>query len=105
MVELTATPDAHACPAAPQTGGGGGQIAFASADRVSRRSICQRRWHRLRPCSPNMEDGACQPSWSPDGAQTRVHLLRAGAVEFNEDSYKDASLYVIERGWYCDHNH
>ncbi len=42
-----------------------------------------------------MENGACQPSWSPNGAQLVFISPCLKRGEFYEDSYADASLYMV----------
>jgi Tol biopolymer transport system component len=38
-----------------------------------------------------MPEGACQPSWSPDGAK----LVFTSPCEFKTDSYRESSLHII----------
>lgn len=72
-------------------GGGAGQIAFAS-DRTGAPQIFL---VDLRGESAfqvtNMQGGACQPAWSPDG----LRIAFISPCKGNEDIYKDTSLYVI----------
>jgi Tol biopolymer transport system component len=95
VVEVTATPENTPVPAATQTGGGSGQIAFASSSlglpqiylvNLDTTGLIQ---------LTNLEGGACQPSWSPDGSQI-VFISPCGARgESTDPPYKDASLYVM----------
>jgi Tol biopolymer transport system component len=39
----------------------------------------------------NMPEGACQPSWSPDGAR----LVFISPCRFKTDSYRESSLHII----------
>jgi serine/threonine protein kinase/Tol biopolymer transport system component len=43
----------------------------------------------------DMEQGACQPSWSPDGSQLVFISPCAGRGEFYETIYNESSLYII----------
>jgi len=43
----------------------------------------------------NMEKGACQPSWSPDGQQLVFISPCLGRGEFYETLYNESSLYLI----------
>jgi serine/threonine protein kinase len=72
-------------------GGGRGEIAFASnrlglpqiwvmkADGTAKHQIT------------DMPEGACQPSWSPDGLQ----LVFISPCAFNQETYPGASLFII----------
>lgn len=72
-------------------GGGMGEIAFASnrlglpqiwvmkADGTAKHQIT------------DMPEGACQPSWSPDGLQ----LVFISPCAFNQETYPGASLFII----------
>jgi len=79
-------------------GGGMGEIAFATnrlglpqiwvmkADGTAQRQIT------------DMPEGACQPSWSPDGLQ----LVFISPCAFNQETYPGASLFIINAdgtGW------
>jgi len=43
----------------------------------------------------NMEEGACQPTWSPDGSQIVFTSPCRGRGDFHETAYKDSSLYIM----------
>jgi serine/threonine protein kinase len=86
------TPSITLSPSPTPIGGGHGQIAFASErngdpqiflinaiDGSDRRPIT------------NLPEGACQPSWSPDGTR----LVFTSPCKLNTDSYRESSLYVI----------
>ncbi|HLO14336.1 MAG TPA: protein kinase, partial [Anaerolineales bacterium] len=93
-LEFTPTPDSTPVAAATSLGGSG-QIVFAStstglpqlylvnADRTGLTQIT------------NMEQGACQPSWSPDGKQLVFISPCLGRGEFFETIYNESSLYMI----------
>jgi dipeptidyl aminopeptidase/acylaminoacyl peptidase len=72
-------------------GGGGGQIAFAS-----NRSGSVQIWMmdldggNLQQIT-NIPEGACQPSWSPDG----VRLVFISPCDGNDESYPRAGLFFI----------
>ena len=94
IMQFTATPDST-----PEMGptplGGGGQIAFAS----SRSGIPQIYSINVDGTDltliTNMENGACQPSWSPDGSQLVFISPCRVRGDFYENAYKDSSLYLI----------
>ena len=84
---------------APETGptplGGGGQIAFAS----TRAGVPQIYLINVDGTGltllTNMENGSCQPSWSPDGRQIVFISPCQARVDFYEPSYNASSLYLI----------
>ncbi len=86
------TPTNTLIPSPTPIGGGYGQIAFAS----ERTGIPQiylinaTDGGDLRPLT-NLDEGACQPSWSPDGTK----LVFTSPCKFNTDSYRESSLYII----------
>ncbi len=87
----TQTPTATKTPTATPMGGGFGQIAFAS-DRTGLPQI----WviHADGTGLQQITDtqqGACQPSWSPDGMQ----LLFISPCNGHREVYEDASLFII----------
>jgi Tol biopolymer transport system component len=95
VVEVTATPENTPVPVATQTGGGGGQIAFASAGPgIPQIYLVNLDTTGLTQLT-NVEGGACQPSWSPDGAKLAFISPCPARAEFNDDIYKDSSLYVM----------
>ena len=94
-LEFTPTPDSTPIPVATSLGGGSGQIVFAS----SRSGVPQLYLVKIDGTDltqiTNMEQGACQPSWSPDGQQLVFISPCAGRGEFYETIYNESSLYVI----------
>lgn len=94
-VSATVTPIAVGSPTATPRGGGPGQIAF-----VGERSNNTPQIFLTGPDGAaiqqltTMADGACQPAWSPDGAQ----LLFISPCEGPADQYPEAQLYVMEVG-------
>jgi serine/threonine protein kinase len=91
----TSTPDFTATPTAvPATGGGSGQIAFAS----NRSGIPQIYLSDLTGASvtaiTNMPEGACQPSWSPDGSQLVFVSPCQRPMDLSEALPKDTVLYI-----------
>lgn len=87
----TITPITVRSPTATPQGGGYGQVAFAS-DRSGSPQI----WvinmdgTGLRQLT-DIQWGACQPNWSPDGTR----LIFISPCEENRESYKIASLFII----------
>jgi serine/threonine protein kinase len=86
------TPTISLTPSPTPIGGGYGQIAFASerngdpqiflinaVDGSDRHPIT------------NLPEGACQPSFSPDGTK----LVFTSPCKLNTDSYRESSLYII----------
>ncbi|GAB4503326.1 MAG: hypothetical protein Fur0043_03180 [Anaerolineales bacterium] len=91
--ESTPTPEGPLTPSPTAVGGGFGQIAFASA----RTGIPQiylinaQDGSDLHPIT-NLPEGACQPSWAPDG----MRLVFTSPCKLNTDSYRASSLYLID---------
>ena len=75
--------------------GGGGQIAFSS----TRSGIPQIYLINVDGTGltliTNSENGACQPSWSPDGKQLVFISPCRVRGDFYDNAYKDSSLYLI----------
>lgn len=100
------TPIATATPASPPTatattfvdatGGGPGQIAFAS-DRsgIPQIYLSNLTGSAVMPIT-NMADGACEPSWSPDGAQLVFVSPCKRPLDVSEPLLKDTVLYVVK---------
>ena len=87
----TITPSAASVVPEVFIGGGAGQIAFAS----DRTGLPQIFLVDLKGESAfqvtNMQGGACQPSWSPDG----LRIAFISPCKGNEDIYTNTSLHVI----------
>ena len=83
-------------PGAPTSiGGSAGQIAFASArSGIPQIYLINTDGTSLRAIT-NIEQGACQPSWSPDGLQLVFISPCRGRGEFYENIYTDSSLYAV----------
>ena len=95
IVEMTATPDSTAIPVATLTGGGTGQIAFASSrSGVPQIYIVNLDLTGLTPLT-NMDEGACQPTWSPDGSQIVFISPCLARGEFFDNTYNNSSLYIM----------
>jgi eukaryotic-like serine/threonine-protein kinase len=85
----TETPTIAPTPA----GGGSGQLAFAS-DRSGIPQVWVMNAEGKEPAQvTNMGDGACQPSWSPDGER----LVFISPCRGFTESYPGASLFIIRR--------
>ncbi len=91
VVEVTLAPSATFTPAATPQGGGAGQIAF-----VSTRAGLPQIWlmditgEGLMQVT-KVQDGACQPAWSPDGKR----LVYVSPCKGKQDSYKNSGLFII----------
>jgi len=87
----TETPAITLTPSATPVGGGYGQIAFAS-QRTGMPQIYMiyTDGSDLHPIT-NLPEGACQPSWSPDGSM----LVFTSPCHLNTDSYRESSLYLM----------
>jgi len=95
VVEMTATPDSTAIPVATLTGGGTGEIAFASSrSGVPQIYIVNLDLTGLTPLT-NMDEGACQPTWSPDGSQIVFISPCLSRGEFFDNTYNNSSLYIM----------
>jgi Tol biopolymer transport system component len=94
-VEVTTTPDNTPIPVATFQGGGN-QIAFASgrSGGVPQIYISNLDGTDITPLT-NIVDGACQPSWSPDGSQLVFISPCLTRGDIVENAYKDSSLYVM----------
>ena len=71
--------------------GGSGQIAFASGRTGAPQIFLANLNEQVAIQITNMPNGACQPSWSPDG----LRLVFISPCEGNEETYFNSSLYVI----------
>jgi Tol biopolymer transport system component len=93
-----AEPEDTPTPAPTPVGGGSGEIAYVSnitgipqiwlmnADGTAHQQIT------------NIDDGACQPAWSPDGTR----LVYISPCASNQETYPGASLFLINadgNGW------
>ncbi len=93
--EITSTPDNSAVPVATSLGGGTGQIVFASTrSGIPQLYLVNTDGTGLTQLTI-MERGACQPSWSPDGAQLVFISPCVGRGDLFETIYNESSLYVI----------
>jgi Tol biopolymer transport system component/serine/threonine protein kinase len=95
-VQISPTPDNTPVAVATSLGGGTGQIAFASArSGIPQVYLVNTDGTGLIPLT-NMEKGACQPAWSPDGQQLVFISPCRARGEFSNGGYPDASLYVMK---------
>ncbi|NJC96647.1 MAG: hypothetical protein FIB03_09990, partial [Anaerolineae bacterium] len=95
VVEVTVTPDETPIPVATQTGGGTGQLAFASTrSGIPQIYLINMDGTDLTPLT-NMEEGACQPAWSPDGSRLVFISPCRERGEFFQNSYNNSSQYVM----------
>lgn len=88
---VTLSPTVILPPTATPMGGGYGQVAFASyRTEYPQIFIINIDGSGLRQLT-DVELGACQPDWSPDGSR----LVFISPCEENEELYDTASLYII----------
>jgi len=93
--ELTSTPDSATIPVATSVGGSSGQIVFASSRSVVPQLYLVNADGTDLAQLTNMDNGACQPSWSPDGMQLVFISPCLGRGEIFETIYNESSLYII----------
>jgi eukaryotic-like serine/threonine-protein kinase len=94
-VAVTSTPSDTPIPQATVMGGGQGQIAFAS-DRTGVPQIFMINIDGTNETQlTSMENGACQPSWSPDGSRLVFISPCRQRVDSPRESYTDTSLFMI----------
>jgi serine/threonine protein kinase len=91
QVPPTQVSDGITTPEQPALGGGSGRITFAS-DRSGLPQI----WSMLPDGSDlkqitNLADGACYPSWSPDGKK----LVITSPCRLKQDLYKGSALFIL----------
>jgi eukaryotic-like serine/threonine-protein kinase len=95
VVEVTVTPENTLIPLPTQTGGGNGQIAFAS----SRTGVPQIYLVNLDTSGltqlTDLDEGACQPTWSPDGSQIVFISPCSARADLLDNIYRNSSLYVM----------
>ncbi len=81
--------------AAPTPIGGGTQIAFASnRSGIPQIYLTDLTGNTVRPIT-NMPNGACQPSWSPDGSKLVFVSPCQREYDISETPPKDTALYII----------
>ena len=94
-VESTPTPDSTPIPVATSVGGGSGQIVFASSRSVVPQLYLINADGTDLTQLTNMDNGACQPSWAPDGMRLVFISPCLGRGEIFETIYNESSLYTI----------
>jgi len=91
LSNFTSTPEITFTPSPTPQGGGFGQFAFAS-DRSGSTQIYIANTDGSNPTViTNMPDGACQPTWSPDGAQLVFTSPCSGPAE----KFGNSILYIM----------
>ena len=94
-IAVTSTPDNTPIPQATLLGGGLGQIAFAS----ERTGVSQIFMSNIDSTNlvqiTQVDNGACQPSWSPDGSQLVFISPCQRRMDSPHRSYSDTSLFLI----------
>jgi serine/threonine protein kinase len=95
LPSVTPSPTHVPTPLPTPMGGGGGLIAYASDLGSPVRGLSQIWLMNSDGTAPrqitNMQEGACQPAWSPGG--TRLAFISPCA--FNQETYPRASLFII----------
>jgi eukaryotic-like serine/threonine-protein kinase len=87
----TFTPSDTATPAPTVIGGGTGEIAYASKQSGSMQIwLMDENANQLGQIT-NLDAGACQPSWAPDGQQ----LAFISPCDGRHDVYPGAQIYII----------
>lgn len=93
LPEPTRRPTKTPFPSPTPQGGGAGEIAFASDISGTVQIYISRPgggdWTQVT----SLPEGACQPSWSPDGRR----LVFISPCETNLESYPGAGLFIIDR--------
>jgi len=95
VLDVTKEPDSTPVAGPTQIGGGYGQIAFASERSGIPQIYLMNVDGTGLQLMTSMENGACQPSWSPNGSQLVFISPCRTRGEFFDNPYKDASLYMI----------
>ncbi len=96
VAEVTVTPESTPLSAPTQVGGGLGQIAFASVrSNIPQIYLVNIDGTDLTPIT-NLDGGACQPTWSPDGSKFAFISPCRKRSDFFENFYTDLSLYVMD---------
>jgi serine/threonine protein kinase/Tol biopolymer transport system component len=93
--EFTPTSGSTSIPVATAVGGGSGQIVFASSRSVVPQLYLVNADRTNLTQLTNVEKGACQPSWSPDGTQLVFISPCLGRGDIFETIYNESSLYMI----------
>lgn len=93
-VQISPTPDNTTLAATP-FGGSSGQIAFASARSGIPQIYLMNTDGTGLTVLTSMDEGACQPSWSPDGKQLVFTSPCRARGDFSGASYPDSSLYIM----------
>lgn len=88
---MTPTPSASPTPLPTPLGGGGGQIAFASKVGDIPQIFIINVDGTGRTQVTSLQDGACQPDWSPDGTR----LVFISPCDGNQEIYGGAALFLI----------
>ena len=93
-VQISPTPGNTTLVATP-LGGSSGQIAFVSARSGTPQIYLMNTDGTELTALTNSEQGACQPSWSPDGSQLVFISPCRARGDFAGVSYPDSSLYIM----------
>jgi serine/threonine protein kinase len=95
LADITATPQDTAIPVSTPLGGGD-RIAFASTRSGLPQIYLVNMDGTGLTALTAMENGACQPAWSPDGSQiVFISPCRVRSEFYDAAYYRDSSLYLI----------
>ena len=92
MVPPTGKPTESPTPSPTPTGGGQGEIAYASTVTGISQIWLMKSDGTAKQQITDGEDGACQPDWSPDGTK----IVYISPCASNQDLYPGASLFIID---------
>lgn len=92
---FTETPTQTLIPTSTPRGGGYGQLAFASTrSGVAQIYLSDLDGENIVPVT-NLPQGACQPSWSPDGGRLVFVSPCKGPYVLGQDPPKNTNLFII----------
>jgi len=90
--QITPVPTSSPTPTPTRVGGGAGQLAFSS-DRTGSMQvwIMNTDGSQQHPLT-NLPDGACKPSWSPDGSK----LAFVSPCKVRKDRYDGSKIFIMD---------
>ena len=91
----TGQPTWTASPTVTPVGGGQGQLAFASSRSGTPQIYLTDLLGGHVQAITDLADGACQPTWSPDGSQLVFVSPCSGPEQVSQNPRRDTGLYLI----------